>query len=257
MAKAQYKKGEVAPRQRGVKFMVRGSSQRLHEYLRSLIAAAKPGEKLPSEPELARSLGVARATLREAMRTFETQGLLYRRQGSGTYVSHPTHVIDTGLEVLESIETLSDRIGLKVTMGELKVELRSGTEEELVALGIIPSMPIMHVSRVIRAEGNPAAFLVDILPGDVLNLEELKARFTGSVLDLLLRKGTPALASSRTEINAVSATAEVARALGIQRGDVLLKFTAYLYDIHGRVVDYSFSHFLPGYFKFHVVRRVG
>ena len=247
--------------------MTRGSFQRLHEYLRSLIAAAKPGAKLPSEPELARSLGVARATLREAMRTFETQGLLYRRQGSGTYVSHPTHVIDTGLEVLESIETLADRIGLEVTMGELKVELRSGTVEELSALGVSPSMPmrtptkggltVMHVSRVIRAEGHPAAFLVDILPGDVLSLDELKARFTGSVLDLLLRKGTPALASSRTEINAESASVEVSRALGIQRGDGLLKFTAYLYDIRGQVVDYSFSYFLPGYFKFHVVRRVG
>ena len=261
--------------------MARGSSQRLHEYLRSLIAAAKPGARLPSEPELARSLGVARATLREAMRTFETQGLLYRRQGSGTYVSHPPHVIDTGLEVLESIETLADRIGLEVTMGELKVELRSGTQEELDALGVIPSMPmrtptnggltvrtpterysvppltVMHVSRVIRAEGHPAAFLVDILPGDVLTLDELKARFTGSVLDLLLRKGTPTLASSRTEINAESASVEVSRALGIQRGDGLLKFTAYLYDTRGQVVDYSFSYFLPGYFKFHVVRRVG
>jgi GntR family transcriptional regulator len=113
------------------------------------------------------------------------------------------------------------------------------------------------VSRVIRAEGNPAAFLVDILPGDVLTLDELKARFTGSVLDLLLRKGSPRLVSSRTEINAVSASADVARALGIQRGDVLLKFTAYLYDTQGRVVDYSFSYFLPGYFKFQVVRRVG
>jgi GntR family transcriptional regulator len=237
--------------------MARGSSQRLHEYLWNLINTAKPGDKLPSEPELARTLGVARATLREAMRTFETQGMLYRRQGSGTYVSHPTQVIDTGLEVLESIETLAKRIGLKVTMDELKVELRSGTEDELGALDISSTMPVMHVSRLIRAEGHPAAFLIDILPGDMLTLEELKAKFTGSVLDLLLRRGVPTLASSRTEINAVSAPTEVARTLGIQRGDVLLMFTALLFDSYGHVVDYSFSYFLPGYFKFHVIRRVG
>jgi GntR family transcriptional regulator len=237
--------------------MARGSSQRLHEYLRNLIAAAKPGDKLPSEPQLARSLGVARATLREAMRTFETQGLLYRRQGSGTYISHPTHVLDSGLEVLESIETLADRNGLEVKMEELKVEFRSGTEEELGALGLQPGALVTHVSRVIRAEGHPAAFLIDILPGDVLTLEELKDKFTGSVLDLLLRKGNLALAYSRTEISAESASVEVSRALGIQRGDGLLKFTAYLYDTRRQVVDYSFSYFLPGYFKFHVVRRVG
>jgi GntR family transcriptional regulator len=50
---------------------------------------------------------------------------------------------------------------------------------------------------------------------------------------------------------------EVARALQIQRGDVLLRFEAFLYDISGRVVDYSFSYFLPGVFRFHVVRKVG
>ncbi len=49
----------------------------------------------------------------------------------------------------------------------------------------------------------------------------------------------------------------VARALGIQRGDVLLRFTADLYSTTGQIVDYSFSYFLPGYFRFHVVRRVG
>lgn len=236
--------------------MGRGSSQRLHEYLRNLIALAKPGDKLPSEPQLARNLGVARATLREAMRTFETQGLLHRRQGSGTYISHPRHVLDSGLEVLESIETLASRTGLEVKMGELKVELRSGTAVELAALNLPPEKPVLHVSRVIRADGHPAAFLIDILPGEVLNLEELQENFNGSVLDLLLSRGTPALAFSRTEISAESAPVEVSRALGIQRGDGLLKFTAYLYDTLDQVVDYSFSYFLPGYFKFHVVRRV-
>jgi GntR family transcriptional regulator len=237
--------------------MARGSSQRLHETLRNLIASAKPGDKLPSEPLLARSLGVARATLREAMRTFETQGFLYRRQGSGTYISHPTHVLDSGLEVLESIETLADRTGLEVKMEDLKVECRLGEAEELAALGLDAEAEVMHVSRVIRAEGHPAAFLIDILPADVLEPDELKHQFNGSVLDLLLQKGSPALAFSRTEISAESASVEVSRALGIQRGDGLLKFTAHLYDTRGQVVDYSFSYFLPGYFKFHVVRRVG
>jgi GntR family transcriptional regulator len=237
--------------------MGRGSSQRLHEYLRNLIATAKPGDKLPSEPHLARSLGVARATLREAMRTFETQGLLYRRQGSGTYVSHPSHVLDTGLEVLESIETLADRIGLEVKMEELKVVTRPGSDEELSALNISPDKMVLHVSRVISAEGHPAAFLIDILPSDVLAPEELQDEFKGSVLDLILSKGSLDLAFSRTEISAESASVEVSRALGVQRGGGLLKFTAYLYDTRGQVVDYSFSYFLPGYFKFHVVRRVG
>jgi GntR family transcriptional regulator len=37
----------------------------------------------------------------------------------------------------------------------------------------------------------------------------------------------------------------------------LLHFYSQLFDERGKVVDYSLSYFIPGYFHFHVVRRVG
>lgn len=233
------------------------TSQRLHENLGSLIASKKPGERLPSEPVLAQQLGVSRATLREAMRTFETQGLIRRRQGAGTYVSHPSSVIESGLEILESIETMAERSGLQVSMGELKVERRSATEEEIGQMGLPAQSDVTQISRVIHAEGRPVAYLVDLVPVDILTQQGLSDDFTGSVLDLFLSRGEPELLSSRCAINAVTASQPVARALNIQRGDVLLWFGAILYSSMGRVVDYSFSYFLPGYFRFHVVRRVG
>lgn len=233
------------------------TSQKLYNRLSSLISGLQVGERLPSEPELARQMGVSRATLREAMRTFETQGLIHRRQGSGTYVARPSQVIESGLEVLESIETIAKRIGLPVALGEFNIQEKPATSEEAAALAVEPGAMLFQVARVILAENQPAAYLIDILPPNILSIEELKEGFTGSVLDLLLRRRTLDLASSRCEINAVTASSEVARALGIQRGDVLLRFIAYLYTTAGRVVDYSFSYFLPGYFKFHVVRRVG
>ena len=233
------------------------TSQRLHEQLGKIIAETSPGERLLTEPELAKQLNVSRATLREAMRTYETQGLIYRHQGSGTFVIHPSQIIDTGLEVLESIETLSKRIGLAVSMGDLKIERRSAVEDVAKALLIQPDDPVNYVSRVIHAEGRPVAYLIDILPEEILTTHELELGFTGSVLDLLLKRGMPTLASSRCEINAVQAQVEVAKALRIQRGDVLLRFIAYLYTTNGRVIDYSFSYFLPGYFNFHVIRRAG
>ncbi|HEX7973660.1 MAG TPA: GntR family transcriptional regulator, partial [Anaerolineales bacterium] len=183
--------------------------------------------------------------------------LIRRKQGSGTFVTHPSQVIESGLEVLESIETLADRIGLEVTLGECIVGTRAPTADECEALSLDSCLEIIQVSRVILAEDRPVAYLIDTLPNDVVMPTELSAGFTGSVLDLLLRRGTPSLLTSRTEINAVTASGEVSRALGIQRGDVLLRFIAYLYATNGRVVDFSYSYFLPGYFRFHVVRRVG
>lgn len=232
-------------------------SQRLHDSLGRLISETQAGDRLPSEPELAHTLGVSRATLREAMRTFETQGLIRRRQGSGTYVTHPTHVIESGLEVLQSIETLADRIGLPVEMGALKIEKRQPFDNECQVLGIGCDLDVTKVTRVILAQGRPAAYLIDILPKDILTPEDLEVGFRGSVLDFLIQRGEPALEVSRTEISAVTAEVDVARAMGIQRGDVLLRFKAELFAHTGRVVDYSFSYFLPGYFRFHVVRRVG
>src|SRR5690606_33242842 len=88
------------------------SFQRLQNELAKVISNVKHGDKLPSEPKLAKILGVSRATLREAMRTFEGQGVIRRRQGVGTFVVGPIQVIETGLEVLESIETLAEKISL-------------------------------------------------------------------------------------------------------------------------------------------------
>jgi GntR family transcriptional regulator len=232
-------------------------SQQLNEQLRRLITATEPGGRLLTEPELARQLGVSRATLREAMRVFETEGLIRRRQGAGTFVIHPSHVIDTGLEVLDSIETLAARIGLEVEAGKVKIDQRGAGDEEAEALEIKAGDSVTVISRIILAEGRPVAFLVDILPENVLMPADLQQNFSGSVLDLLLERGVPPLSRSRTDINATTANSEVAHSLDIQRGDVLLSFTAKLYSTSGEVVDYSYSYFLPGYFRFHIVRRIG
>src|SRR3972149_8747070 len=98
--------------------------QRTAEALASILASAPPGSYLPSEPSLSRELGVSRATVREAMRAFEERGMIVRRQGVGTLVARQLPIIDAGLEVLESIETLGSRIGLKVGRGDLTVDRR-------------------------------------------------------------------------------------------------------------------------------------
>lgn len=231
--------------------------QRLQTSLAAMIHSMPSGERLPSEPELAERLGVSRATLREAMRSFEGQGLIRRRQGVGTFVVGPTQVIESGLEVLESIESLAARIELNVTLGDLHVSQLAADPQQSEKLGVDLGTGLIQVRRVILTEQRPVAYLVDLLPDDILTAADLSAGFNGSVLDLLITRGEPPLAGSRTEICAVAATAEIARALEIQRGDVLLMFEADLTTSTGRTIDHSHSYFLPGYFRFHVNRMVG
>ncbi|GAP14181.1 transcriptional regulator, GntR family [Longilinea arvoryzae] len=231
--------------------------QRLQNELAQLIAETPAGERLPSEPELARKLGVSRATLREAMRAFEGQGLIRRRQGVGTFVVGQTNVIETGLELLESIETMAERIQLKVSMGDLQIGHLKADESRSTILQVPSDSPLVQISRVIHAENRPVAYLVDLLPEEFLSSKDLEVGFTGSVLDQLLRRQDIQLSESVTNIRAVAASPEIAHALQIQRGDVLLLFIAELYSKEGRMVDYSHSYFLPGYFRFHVVRSIG
>ncbi len=232
------------------------SFQRLQNDLAVLIGRTPAGQRLPSEPDLAKQLGVSRATLREAMRSFEAQGLIRRRQGSGTYVMGKVPALDSGLEVLESLETIAKRLGLEISVSDLMTETVDADDEHASKLNLAYGTPLTRIRRVIRTQNRPVAYLVDVLPSDGLSPKDLPDAFHGSVLDFLLGRGD-ALTSSRADVSALGATADVAKALEIQRGDVLLNFSAQLFNDSGRVVDYSLSYFIPGNFHFHIVRRVG
>jgi GntR family transcriptional regulator len=253
--------------------------------LRQLVRSGgyAPGARLPSEIELSERLGISRPTLREALRMLEEEGTILRRHGVGTFVAQPVPVIEGGLEVLESIERMAERHGLSTHMAEASIVERAATPGELRALtagsasgqgdasapqgaasqtsgalaGITPLMGVTVATRVIVADGQRVAFLTDVVPQDLLRAAELGEGFHGSVLDVFLQRGWPQLAHSRTELVAEAAEDEVARWLHLQRGAPLLKLDAQLYAQDGRVVDYSLSYFVPGYFRFHVVRRVG
>ena len=70
------------PRVRTPRFVeVRG------EVLTDLAASYRPGDRLPSEPELASAYGVSRPTIREVLRSLEGDGLVRRVHGVGTFVT--------------------------------------------------------------------------------------------------------------------------------------------------------------------------
>jgi GntR family transcriptional regulator len=186
------------------------------------------------------------------MSALEDRGMIVRRQGVGTYV--PPTIIEAGLEELVSIESMAARVGLDVEMGESDIQHRSADPDEAKLLGVDQ---VVEIRRVILAEGEPVAYLVDTIGKGLIPDSVLAKKFHGSVLDLLLERGKPQLEYSRSEISAAPAEGPVADRLGVPIGSVMLCFEASLFTRGGKIVDRSKSYFLPGTFRFHVVRRVG
>ncbi len=237
---------------------VRSPRAQVEETLQAMLETLAPGDQLPPEPALAKDLGVSRATLREVMRTFVERGVLVRRHGVGTFVSSRLLVMENGLEILETIETLAGRVGLDTSVQELEIEERLATPVEVAGLGhpAGTALLVLVVTRVVAVDQTPVADMRDVVPLTYLSQADLGAEFHGSVLWLLLQRGEPLLTTSRTEIMAESANSKFARRLSVPRGTALLKFVAQLYSYDEQVVDFSVSYFVPGHFKFHVMRKV-
>lgn len=89
---------------------------------------ARAGDRLPSEAEMARSLGVGRSTLREAMRVLAHLGLVESRSGTGTFLTgrHLRPVSgDRDVSIHELEQTLDFRYGVEVTACRLAALHRS------------------------------------------------------------------------------------------------------------------------------------
>ena len=105
-------------------------SQRTAEILRNLILKEQVyhfGQKLPNENELSEKLGISRTTLREAIRTLVSEGLLVVKRGKGTFVAEQiNHFADSGID-------MQDFSDMKVTLRDL-YETRMIFEPEAAAL---------------------------------------------------------------------------------------------------------------------------
>lgn len=104
-------------------------SQRTAEILKKMIIEEHKynyGEKLPNENELSQELGISRTTLREAIRTLISNGVLVVKRGKGTYVAEQIDQYAQGIEV-------NDFLKKKVTLRDL-YETRMIFEPEAAAL---------------------------------------------------------------------------------------------------------------------------
>jgi GntR family transcriptional regulator len=223
----------------------------------------RPGDRLPPEHELGAMLGVSRGTLRTALERLESTGEIVRRQGSGTFVAsvpRPT-AIDEGLERLESYTSLARRRGVKLTLGHLGIEQAPLDADGASKFAVETGTPATCISRLLLANGEPAAAMVDTihpstqLPSDA---RLRKAMERGDmVLDVLTAEGVPvAYANTRIVPRLMSARERVGKALGLTGSTAVLELQETYHLTSGEIVHFSTDIFAPGALDLHVIRWI-
>jgi GntR family transcriptional regulator len=230
--------------------------------LRTWLATGRhrSGERLPPEQELSARLGISRGTLRTALQRLEESGEIVRRQGSGTFVGQTTSwTLDEGLEKLVSYSELARRRGVKLEVGELRIEERRLGSDLGELFGLDSDTPATTLTRVLLMDGQPGARMRDVVHPDVPLPAAARLRQMlesgHMVLDVLLKQGVP-VAYTRTHVEARLLTKRdrVGKSLGVDEPTAALEIEHVTCTAEGSPVEHSTDIFLPRSLDLHVVR---
>jgi GntR family transcriptional regulator len=202
-----------------------------------------PDDALPPERDLAEMLSVSRITVRKAIEELVEEGLLTRKQGSGTFVSNR---VEKNFAKLTSFSEDMRARGREPRSVWLSRAEGTVTPEESLTLRSSPGTAVYRFSRIRYADDAPMALeyatvLRDCLP----SLETVES----SLYEALEEKGNrPVRALQR--LRAVLLTAEQAKLLKAQERDagLLVARVGYLKD--GRAVEFSQSYYRGDIYDF-------
>jgi GntR family transcriptional regulator len=219
--------------------------QQLQRALREAIenGVIAPEDALPPERDLAEMLGVSRITVRKAIDALAEEGLLVRKQGSGTFVSNR---VEKNFAKLTSFSEDMRARGREPRSVWLTKAAGTVTPEESLTLRSSPGTPVFRFHRIRYADDAPMAIeyatvLADCLP----SVEAVES----SLYEALERTGhRPVRALQR--LRAVLFTAEQAKLLKAQERDagLLVARVGYLKD--GRAVEFSQSYYRGDIYDF-------
>ncbi|MDI2589205.1 MULTISPECIES: GntR family transcriptional regulator [unclassified Psychrobacillus] len=213
----------------------------------------KEKEKLPSEFELAKSLGVSRATLREALRLLEEENVIVRRHGVGTFVNSKP-VFTSGIEQLTSVSSMIRRVGMEPGTIYLSSMQSLPTEEDIKRFQCKEEQSIISMERVRTANGEPVVYCVDKVPKNYLPNDFL-IREEGSIFTALEESGDIRVSHAVAFIDPVGYHEVASPTLNCEPETSLLVLKQLHYDENDRVVLYSKNYFRADKFSFHVVRK--
>ena len=224
--------------------------RRLAETLRNRMDAGDfgPEGRLPTEVELQQEHSVSRHTIREALRLLEADGLIYRVQGRGTFVSGRRGYRTEKGRYLRSVGSLEEISVWPDTDMEV-IEPFTTLIDPTIAARL--ELTYIEVSRaVVRRWFGGAPFVLTrhyVAPalGKLLRKEKIPSRGEGTVIGAAEKYLPAKVAGARQDITAMSAPEEEAAAIGCEPGDAILLIERVYYDTTGSIVEFTASHFNP------------
>ena len=218
--------------------------------------ALPAGSRLPSEPALATELGVSRATLREALRALESEGLVRRMWGSGTFVTDGRRVansLDLNFGVTDAIRAAGMQAGIEGA----RHWLEPATVSEAARLELQPGSDVLVVERVRTADGKPVVLSRDILPAGLVEKQPQLAdeMLKRSIYEVLERDLGVVIHHGFASFRPVRAEQTVAQRLKVARGALLLAIWQIDYAEAGTPVLSSYEYHLADAFDFTLLRR--
>jgi GntR family transcriptional regulator len=241
--------------------LVDGAEQALRTWLAP--GRHREGDRLPPEHELAAMLGISRGTLRTALRRLAETGEIVRRQGSGTFVGRlaAPGMLSEGLERLEAYASLARRREVHLAARDVHVGEVALTAEVAAELGTAAGVTALQISRVVLADGRPAALMVDTLhpstPAPPLQALCAAIEEGLMVLDVLTDHGVPiAFCDTRISTAEIAAEDPRGRALGLGGPTAMLVLDEVYFITAGQITHHSRDLFTPGGIDLRVVRWV-
>src|SRR3954470_14450702 len=196
-----------------------------------------PGERLPGERDLARSLGVSRMTVRQALGALAEAGLVERGVGRGTFVSGAGKVVHDLRRVVGFTEAV-ERQGLRAGAQVLEARERSAPATVSAALGLRAGATALRIRRLRSASGRAMVLEDSWLPAArVPGLLELD--LSGSLYAILRDVYALAPEEALERLEPVPATAQEARAFGIELGAPLMQVERIARTARGVAVEYA------------------
>jgi GntR family transcriptional regulator len=194
-----------------------------------------PGERLAAERELGLRFGVARNTLRRALRLLASQRLVepHGRQGWVVAQSALTEQLGTPHGLTE----WARRQGFEVTSLVRVAHARPATPAEATRLRIAPGETVFELERVRLIDGVPLALDRSVLHGRLVPAVEGVDFATASLYATLRERAE--LISSRADVvlRAISADAETAELLAVAPGAPLLEVAETAFDQYGEPIE--------------------